>query len=90
MLKAIQLKLLRIKYSGDSIGDDIRVEIEVLGKSLSVDKKIKAEVVTEINSDIGIFETDQKLFQADVSITVIEEDLLFNDVGNIKDYLSVV
>ena len=39
MLKAIQLKLLRIKYSGDSIGDDISVEIEVLGKSLSVDKK---------------------------------------------------
>lgn len=42
MTKLIQLKLSKIKYSGDSIGDDIRVEIEILGKFLSVNKTIKA------------------------------------------------
>lgn len=32
MVKSIKLKLLKIKYNGDSIGDDIRAEIEILGK----------------------------------------------------------
>lgn len=29
MAKLIKLKLCQIKYSGDSIGDDIRVEMEI-------------------------------------------------------------
>lgn len=29
MLKSIQLKLLKIKHGGDSIGDDIHLEIEI-------------------------------------------------------------
>ena len=34
MLKAINLKFAKIKYSGDSIGRDIRIEIETLGKPI--------------------------------------------------------
>lgn len=40
MLKSIQLKFSKIKYNGDSIGDDLRVEIEVFGKFLRIDKRI--------------------------------------------------
>jgi hypothetical protein len=89
MLKSIQLKLLRIKYSGDSIGDDIRVEIEVLGKFLRIDKRIKAGTFVEIDREVGRFETDRGLFYAEVSIIVIEKDLLFNDVGSIRSGVKV-
>ena len=89
MVKIVQLKLSKIKYSGDSIGRNIRVEIEVLGKFLRIDKRIKAGTTAEINREVGRFETDQRLFQADVLITVIERDLLFNDVGNTKDNIEV-
>lgn len=89
MLKSIQLKLSKIKYSGDSIGDDIGVEVEVLGEFLRVDKKIKAGTTAEINREVGRFETDRGLFQAEVFITVIEKDLLFNDVGSAKGSVKV-
>lgn len=89
MTKSIQLKLSKIKYGGNSIGDDIRVEIEVLGKFLRVDKRIKAGTTIEINRELGGFETDRGLFYAEVSITVIEKDLLFNDVGTTKDSIRV-
>ena len=89
MLKSVQIKFLKVKYSGDSIGDDIRVEIEALGKFLRVDKRIKAGTTININREIGRFETDRGLFQADVLITVIERDLLFNDVGSAKGSVKV-
>lgn len=89
MLKSIQIKLSKIRYSGDSIGDDIHVEIEILGKFLRVDKRIKAGTTAEINREVGKFETDRGLFQADVLITVIERDLLFNDVGSAKGSIKV-
>lgn len=89
MLKLIQLKLSKIKYSGDSIGDDIRVEIEVLGKFLCVDKRIKAGTAAVINQEVGRFETDRGIFYADVSIAVVEKDLLFNDVGNTKGTIKI-
>lgn len=89
MLKFIQLKLSKIKYSGNSIGDDIRVEIEVLGKFLRVDKRIKAGATAVINQEVGRFETDRGIFYADALIAVIEKDLLFNDVGNTKGTIKI-
>lgn len=89
MTKHIQLKISRIKYTGDSIGDDIRVEIEVLSKFLRIDKKIKAGAAVDVNRDVGRFASDRRLFQADILITVIERDTLFNDVGSVKRVVSV-
>ncbi len=43
----------------------------------------------EVNREVGRFETDRGLFQADVLITVIERDLLFNDVGSAKGSVKV-
>jgi hypothetical protein len=89
MLKSVQLKLTKLKYRGDSIGDDIRVEIEILGKFLRVDKKIKAGAVLEIDKEIGRFETSQKSFQAEIFITAMEKDLLFNDMGSTKGGVKI-
>ena len=89
MIKIVQLKLSKIKYSGDSIGRDIRVEIEVLGRFLRIDKRIKAGTTVEIDREVGRFETDRGLFQAETLITVIERDLLFNDVGSAKGSVKI-
>jgi hypothetical protein len=53
-------------YAGDSIGDDIRVEIEILGKFFSFDKKIKVGQTVQIEKEIGRFETDQDIFKGDI------------------------
>lgn len=89
MTKSIQLKLSKIKYSGDSIGDDIRVEIEILGQFSRVDKIIKAGTTAVIDKEIGKFETDQKIFKTDVKISVIEKDVLFNDVGSVDGNIEI-
>lgn len=89
MTKFIQLKFSKIRYSGDSIGDDIRVEIKILSQLLRVDKTIKVGTTAEINREIGRFETDQNSFEAGVRIIVIEKDLLFNDVGSIDGNIKV-
>ena len=89
MLKSIQLKLSKIRYSGDSVGRNIRVEVEVLDKFLRVDKRIGASTTVEINREVGRFETDRGLFQTKVLIAVIEKDLLFNDVGNAKGNVKI-
>ncbi len=89
MLKSIQLTLSKIKYSGESIGDDIRVEIEALGKSLRVDKRVAAGTTAEVNQVVGSFETDRKSFEFNTQVTVIEKDLLFNDVGSASGEIKV-
>ncbi len=82
MLKFVQLKIAKIKYRGDSIGGDIRVEVEALGKFLRVDKRIRVGATAEIDREVGVFETDQKSFKFNAQIVIIEKDLLFNDTGN--------
>ncbi|MBI2446239.1 MAG: hypothetical protein HYV51_00225 [Parcubacteria group bacterium] len=89
MIKIVQLKLSKIKYGGDSIGCNIRLELEVLGKFLRIDKRIRAGTIAEINREVGRFETDRGLFQADVLIAIIEKDLLFNDVGSAKGSVKI-
>lgn len=68
MTKLIQLKFSKIEYSGNSIGDDIRIEIKILNQFLRVDKTIKVGTTSEINREIGKFETDQNSFEANVRI----------------------
>ena len=87
-MKILSLTLASIKYSGDSVGDDIRAEIDVFGKFLRIDKIIKVSATKEINQEIGKFETDQKLFNR-IRITIIEKDLLFNDVGSIDSDIEI-
>ena len=89
MLKSIHLKLLKIKYGDNSVGRNIRVEVEILDKSLRINKRIKPGTMSEINHEVGRIETDQELFQAEVFITVIEKDFLFNDIGSTKGNIKI-
>lgn len=89
MLKQIQLNLSKIQYVGDSVGDDIRIEIKCLDKFLSLTKKIKQGSEAQINKEIGVFYTSSLSFVLPANIKVIEEDLVFNDVNNKEIKLKI-
>lgn len=89
MVKTIQLNLVKIKYSGNSIGDDIQVEIEIIGKFLRLNQQIKLGATATINREIGRFGTDQKFFRANVFLTVVEQDLIFNDASSVFGSIKV-
>lgn len=89
MFKKIQFKLIKIKYTGKSIGDNIRVNIEMLDKTLQIDKRIKVGNTVEFAEEIGSFPTDQKSFSVKAGVTVTEKDALFNDTNNIEKVIKV-
>lgn len=89
MLRKIQFKLTKIKYTGKSIGDDIQVNIEILDKSLQIDKRIKVGSTVDLDKEIGSFPTDQTSFSAKAKITITEKDALFNDTNNTEVTIKV-
>ncbi|KKQ40827.1 MAG: hypothetical protein US58_C0012G0036 [Candidatus Magasanikbacteria bacterium GW2011_GWA2_37_8] len=89
MFKTVILKLINIKYSGNSIGNDVRVEINALNNFISVDKKIKKGQSVACQETVGQFFVDGKFFNPEIKITVIEKDLFFNDVGSISVKLKI-
>ena len=89
MLKKIKFKLIKIKYAGKSIGNDICIDIELLDKILRADKRMQTRKTAEFNQAIGDFSSDQKTFSAKVKITVTEKDILFNDIGKIEKTIKV-
>lgn len=84
MLKQIQLKISKIKYAGDSIGDDIRIEVECLDKFLDSNKELKRGNERALDEIVGTFFADGSSFALPVNIKIIERDLIFNDVGSKK------
>lgn len=89
MTKKISLKLKSIKYSGDSIGDDIRLEVDILGKSSSVKKNIKTGTQQKFDKIVGEFDTDKKIFESNINLRIIEDDPVFNDIGNLETKIKI-
>ena len=84
----IKLKIKSITYTGKSVGRDIRVEIEMLGESLGVDKRIKPGSTVELEKELGIFLSDQ-LLDTPIQIEVTEKDFLFSDRGKTSQTLKI-
>lgn len=80
--KLIQVKIVKIKYSGDLIGDDVKIEVDCLGNLSNFKKKLKPSSEINPNLSAGSFVSDNKIFNLPISIKIIEEDLIFNDVGS--------
>ncbi len=89
MLKTITLKLTNLKHSGGAIGDDVRIEISVLNNLISVDKKIKKNQSITCQDVVGQFFSDGKIFSPEIKITVIEKDLIYNDIGSVSEKLKI-
>jgi len=89
MLKKIRFNVVKIKYAGKSIGENIKLNIEILDKALQIDKRIKVGQTIELAEEIGSFPTDQKSFSVNTKITITEHDILFNDVNSIERLIKV-
>src|SRR3989338_8274201 len=89
MTKIVQLALSRIQYVGDSIGDDIRVEIDCLNHSLDVNKTVKIGSNVTLGLPIGQFFTDEPSLALPLGIKVIERDAVWNDVGTAEERFVV-
>ncbi len=81
MIKNIFLTLSSIKYSGKSIGDDIRIEIEAIGESFQKNLKLRCGSTRKIGEEIGVFKIDQSSFSLPILTRIIERDKVLNDVG---------
>ena len=89
MTKLIRLQVTKIKYTGDSVGDDIRIEVECLDKFVGLNKRLKRGSDVALNAEIGQFFADGASFTLPVNIKIIERDLVFNDVGAVQENLKV-
>lgn len=89
MSKIIILELTDIRYSGKSIGDDIRIEIDVLGGTIQFNTKLKRNESVQPNLRIGTVKIFQKTKTIPLAIRVIEHDVLFPDKGGIKTSLKI-
>ncbi|KKR78629.1 MAG: hypothetical protein UU24_C0030G0014, partial [Candidatus Nomurabacteria bacterium GW2011_GWA2_40_9] len=89
MSKSIQLKLLKIKYNGNSIGDDIRFEIEVARDLFTREQKMKAGETFEFNQEINKLELKDDILDIPIRIKIIEKDILFSDSGEVKGIIHI-
>ncbi|MGK5093435.1 hypothetical protein WDW89_15680 [Deltaproteobacteria bacterium TL4] len=89
MSKIIILKWVGLKYSEDSIGRDLRIEMEVPNHFLGINKKLSPGKSIALNKEIGQFLTSQPSFSLPVQIRVIERDPVFNDVGSQQTTIQV-
>lgn len=89
MLKQINLKITKIKYDGNSIGDDIHLEVQCLDRFKWLDKKIKNGTGVEVDFELGSFTADHTPYFLPFSIVIVEKDLIFNDVGRTEAKIKV-
>lgn len=79
--KNIVLKLVSIVYSGKSIGNDFRIEVEVRELIFSTDITLERGGTANLNKEIGIFAADQAIFELPVKIEITEKDPMYDDVA---------
>ena len=89
MAKAVSLKISKIQYGGDSIGNDILLEIEVVGEKFSSYQTIKSGSAFEYNQEVKQFRGVGDLLEAPVNIRVTEKDFLFSDKGEITEIIHI-
>ena len=89
MIKYVYFKLSSIRYSWESIGDDITIEVEALGQFTSFNKEIQNWETRKLNDEIGVFNAYQSSFTLPITLKIIERDLVFNDVGSANFEIKV-
>src|SRR3989338_2073305 len=89
MMKDVFLTLRSIFYSGTSIGNDIRIEIEAIGQPFEENYEINRDSKRKLEEPIGKFTVDQGSFSIPITVRIIERDIAHNDVGVIEEKIKV-
>ena len=64
--KLVSLRLVRFTYSGESIGNDITIEVEAGGHRLSIEKEVSVGQSVALKEFVGSFVTAQRSFSLPV------------------------
>lgn len=89
MPKKITLRLVGIRYEGVSIGNDVWVEVDVFGKTVAYDAKLKRGESIQPKLELGSTPVKKKPFEISATIRVIERDVLFPDQGQATAQIKV-
>lgn len=89
MDKTVILTLKQIKYIGKSIGNDIRIEVEALNNVIALEKKIQRGSTMDLETELGQVVTDKKSLSISIAVRIIEQDIIFNDVGSSQKSLKI-
>lgn len=89
MPKVITLTLTGVRYHGSSIGNDVRVEIDLLGKTTSYETKLKKGEHVAPHLELGAIPIGKVPFKVSATIRVIERDVLFPDKGQVEVRLKI-
>lgn len=77
----VVLRFSKFRYSGQSIGNDLRIELQINGNWFGINKTVNVGQEVQIDRQIIQFRTDQRSSSIPVIVKVIERDPVFNDVG---------
>ncbi len=80
---------MSIQYTRESVGEEIHIEIKIRDKFYSSDKIIKPNTTLPISEPIIEFETPPETFHENISIKIVEDDLIFDDVGETDSVLRI-
>lgn len=89
MPKIIVFTLAAIRYDGALIGSDVRVEVDILGKTAIYETKLKKGDRVTPNLQLGSISGEQKPLTLVATIRVIEGDVLFPDKGQVTAKLKI-
>lgn len=74
-----------IAHSGSHIGRELEVDIKTSENiSLNFRKRVLPDRTTKLDKELGSVVTEEEVFSLLLDVTLTEHDVLFNDVGNIK------
>ncbi|MEK7619373.1 MAG: cell wall hydrolase [Patescibacteria group bacterium] len=89
MQNRVTLKLVGVRYGGTSIGEDIRVEFDISGRTVQYDTQLKKGQSIAPNFTLGSIPIKKKPLTISATIRVIERDVLFSDKGQIAVQLMI-
>ncbi len=82
----IKIKLKKIEYTGQPVGNDIKIEIDIAGQYYEWQRKMIFGSVVEPNVEIAKLGNGGPL---DITIKVTEKDFIFSDEGSTQATLQL-
>jgi len=89
MVQKVRIKILKLEYGGDSVGNDIRLDVEISGQPFSLNQTIKPKTISELNQEIAQLPIGGEVLEAPIHIKVTEKDLIFSDAGEIDGIIRI-
>ncbi len=88
-MKLIFLRLVTILYEGESIGDDITIDVQAGDTFFTLNKRLKNGAEARIDKTVATFTASVDPWVIPISVTITERDPLFNDSATQAERFSL-